>query len=102
MTLIHRFGSAPNLNIHYHKLFLDGIYVKLFLDGIYVDGDNGLSRFRRVKAHTIAQRIGRFLERQGSVLWRKSEWIFNDSAEIQGHQSATKRFIACEIPVDLG
>ncbi len=66
VTLIQRFGSALNLNIHYHMLFLDGIYV---------DSANGSSRFRWVKAptraeltqlaHIIAQRVGRFLERQG-------------------------------------
>lgn len=69
VTLIQRFGSALNLNIHYHMLFLDGVYV---------DGN----KFRRVKsptsaeltqlAHTIAQRIGRFLERQG-LLERDAE-----------------------------
>jgi hypothetical protein len=46
----------------------------LFLDGVYIDGPNGV-RFRWVKAptsaeltalaHTMAQRIGRYLERQG-------------------------------------
>lgn len=60
VTLIQRFGSALNLNIHFHMLFLDGVYV-----------DGG--RFRWVKAptsaeltqlaHTIATRTGRFLER---------------------------------------
>jgi ribosomal protein S27E len=29
VTLIQRFGSALNLNIHFHMLFLDGVYVKL-------------------------------------------------------------------------
>jgi len=62
VTLIQRFGSALNLNIHFHMLFLDGVYI------------NG-GKFRWVKAptsaeltqlaHTIAQRVGRFLERQG-------------------------------------
>ena len=63
VTLIQRFGSALNLNIHFHMLFLDGAYV---------DGADGSSlRFRRVKAptsaeltqltHTIAHRVGRFL-----------------------------------------
>jgi len=28
VTLIQRFGSALNLNIHFHMLFLDGVYVK--------------------------------------------------------------------------
>jgi hypothetical protein len=26
VTLIQRFGSALNLNIHFHMLFLDGVY----------------------------------------------------------------------------
>ena len=47
----------------------------LFLDGLYVDRPDGTVRFRWVKAptsqeltqlaHTIARRVGRFLERQG-------------------------------------
>jgi len=66
VTLIQRFGSALNLNVHFHMLFLDGVYV---------EGPHGLARFRWVKAptseeltqlaHTIAQRVGRFLEHQG-------------------------------------
>jgi hypothetical protein len=64
VTLIQRFGSALNLNIHFHMLFLDGVYI---------DQLNGAARFRWVKApsnaeltqlaHTIAHRVGRFLER---------------------------------------
>ena len=27
VTLIQRFGSALNLNIHFHMLFLDGVYI---------------------------------------------------------------------------
>ena len=66
VTLIQRFGSALNLNVHFHMLFLDGVYV---------DHSDGTVRFRWVKAptsaeltplaHTIAQRVGRYLERQG-------------------------------------
>ena len=74
VTLIQRFGSALNLNVHFHMLFLDGVYV---------DNATGSSiRFRWVKAptsaelshltHTIAHRVGRFLERQG-LLERDAE-----------------------------
>ena len=67
VTLIQRFGSALNLNIHFHMLFLDGVYI---------GGSNGHAvRFRRVKAptrneltklkHTIAHRVARYLVRQG-------------------------------------
>ena len=73
VTLIQRFGSALNLNIHFHMLFLGGVYV---------DGANGSTRFRWVRApsgaeltklaHRIAHRVGRFLERQG-LLERDAE-----------------------------
>ncbi len=67
MTLIQRFGSALNLNLHFHMLFLDGVYV--------LGADGTAERFRWVRApttaelseltHTIAQRVGHFLQRQG-------------------------------------
>jgi hypothetical protein len=65
VTFIQRFGSALNLKIHFHTLFLDGVYVECA---------DGSVRFRWVKApasdelthltHTLAHRIGHFLERQ--------------------------------------
>ena len=73
VTLIQRFGSALNLNIHFHMLFLDDVYV---------GGPDGAAQFRWVKAptsaelaqlaHTIARRVGRYLERQG-LLARDAE-----------------------------
>jgi hypothetical protein len=73
VTLIQRFGSALNLNIHFHMLFLDGVYVDRF---------DGSARFRWVRsptsqeltqlAQTIAHRVSRFLERQG-LLERDAE-----------------------------
>ena len=72
-TLIQRFGSALNLNAHFHMLFLDGVYV---------ERSDGSLRFRWVKAptsaelagltQTLARRIGRFLERQ-ELLERDAE-----------------------------
>jgi hypothetical protein len=66
VTLIQRFGSALNLNIHFHILFLGGVYVH---------PDDRPPRFRRVKApakselqdlvQRISQPVGRCLERQG-------------------------------------
>lgn len=67
MTLIQRFGSALNLNIHFHMLFLDGVCI----------ADQPLV-FRRTKAptpevldrliQTISHRIGRYLERTGLLV----------------------------------
>ena len=70
VTLIQCFGGALNLNIHFHMIFVDGVYI----DG----APQSRARFRWVKAptseelsrltHTIAQRIARYLERQGFLV----------------------------------
>jgi hypothetical protein len=66
VTLIQRFGSALNLNVHFHMLFIDGVYQ---------EKHNGQLRFHRVNAATtselntlvatISQRVAGHLERQG-------------------------------------
>ena len=76
VTLIQRFGSALNLNVHFHMLFLDGVYER-------VPSGTGL-RFQWVReptsaqltqlAHTIARRVGRLLEREG-LLERDTEQL---------------------------
>jgi len=80
VTLIQRFGGALNLNVHFHMLVLDGVYV---------ERPDGTLRFRRVAAPTsaelndlttsLAHRIGRFLERRG-LIERDAEnaWLVGD------------------------
>jgi hypothetical protein len=68
VTLIQRLGSALNLSIHFHMLLLDGVYACA----------HAQPRFQRVKApdraeleqlvHTISERTGRYLERQGLLV----------------------------------
>lgn len=68
VTLIQRFGGALNLNVHFHMLLLDGVYV----------GDGTQVRFCRIKApdrtelmmlvREISKRVGRYLERQGLLV----------------------------------
>ena len=48
VTLIQRFGSALNLNIHFHMLFLDGVYAQ---------NNRGKTRFHRVKAPTVDELV---------------------------------------------
>jgi len=65
VTLIQRFGSALNLNIHFHLLVLDGVYVRV----------KDQLEFRRVPPPTkaeldallasITSRVGRHLQRRG-------------------------------------
>ena len=68
VTLIQRFGSAANLNIHLHCLFLDGVY--------RIDGDVPI--FQLVRAPTTEQlqvlltriinRIMKLLTRRGHLI----------------------------------
>ena len=83
VTLIQRFGSALNLNVHYHMLLLDGVYA---------EDDYGKQRFHRVKApthdelntlaHTLSHRIARCLEKRG-LLERDTEstWLTLEEGE---------------------
>lgn len=68
VTLVQRFGSALNLNVHFHLLFLDGVFL--------TDGANP-PVFRHVAApgaselqslvERIAARVGQVLERRGLI-----------------------------------
>ena len=68
VTLIQRFGSALNLNVHFHMLFLDGVYLE----------SASVPCLRRVKpptpadlerlVHRLSERIGRHLERRGLLV----------------------------------
>jgi hypothetical protein len=71
VTLIQRFGSALNLNVHLHMLFLDGVYVQakqpksaLHFQWIKSPSSEEITRL----THTIATRVGRLLERQGLLV----------------------------------
>jgi hypothetical protein len=82
LTLVQRFGSSLNLNVHFHMLFLDGVYV--------ADGPNP-PVFRHVAepgakdlqglVERIAERIGALLEKRG-IIERDSEsaWLSGDMA----------------------
>ena len=93
VTLIQRFGSALNLNLHFHALFIDGAYQQK---------NNGKLRFHRVNAPTtselntlvatISQRIARYLERRGLVArddessYLTMDWQDDDAMnQLQGH-----------------
>ena len=67
VTYIQRFGSALNLNIHFHMLFLEG----------FITQTQGQPEFNRVKApshsdmervvNTVSHRIAKYLEKAGLI-----------------------------------
>jgi ribosomal protein S27E len=95
VTLIQRFGSALNLNVHFHMLFLDGVYAK---------NKYGKAIFQRTNAptqeelaqlvHTISHRVARYLERQG-ILERDEE---NSYLQLDGiDDDPMQQLIGCSV-----
>ncbi len=74
VTAVQRFGSALNLNVHFHTLALDGVYL--------ANGAGGAVSFRRLRApepeelgsvlDRVRRRIGRMLVQEGMVLGEES------------------------------
>jgi len=65
VTLIQRFGSALNLNLHYHMLYLDGVYNK---KGIFYPVKSPTSQDLERVAQKIAERVSRYLEKAGYLI----------------------------------
>jgi ribosomal protein S27E len=68
VTLVQRFGSALNLNVHFHMVFLDGAYQTVGADApvfrsVVAPESSDLQQL----VEQIAARIGRALERRGLV-----------------------------------
>ncbi|MBT3031095.1 MAG: transposase [Candidatus Thiodiazotropha sp. (ex Lucina pensylvanica)] len=95
VTLIQRFGSALNLNVHFHMLFLDGVYTIT---------PWGKSRFHRTNApaqreltelvHTISHRVAGYLERQG-ILERDEENSYLNLEE--GDEDPMQQVLGCSV-----
>jgi len=83
VTLIQRFGSALNLNIHCHMLFLDGVY----LDAVNASPRGFDGSRRRLVTNSrnwltpLPGAFGRFLERQG-LMERDIENSYLDSGAV--------------------
>ncbi len=72
MTVVQRFGSALNLNIHFHMLLLDGAYLVDTHPPVFRRIEPPSERELDALIQRIADRIGRALERAG-LLERDAE-----------------------------
>jgi ribosomal protein S27E len=83
VTLIQRFGSALNLNVHFHMIFVDAVYLTAGADPPVF---RPVSAPGAVELHSlvqhIAERIGRLLEQRG-LIERDCEnaWLRGDPAQ---------------------
>ncbi|NNL05977.1 MAG: IS91 family transposase, partial [Xanthomonadales bacterium] len=68
VTLIQRFGSALNLNVHLHMLFLDGAYTFHGTRAIFHRARRPTSEELNHLLDTLSRRIVRVLERRGLLI----------------------------------
>jgi hypothetical protein len=74
VTLIQRFGSALNLTLHFHMLYLNGVYDN---KGCFWPGKPLTPEDLEAIAHKITKRVSRYLDRAG-YLYRDAETEYLD------------------------
>jgi hypothetical protein len=99
VTLIQHFGSALNLNIHFHMLFLDGVYTRVT--------KRCPIRFLKVKSptkaeltrltHKIARRVGRYLERQGLIERDNGSIFLSPEAVDASYEDPTNQLLGSSV-----
>ena len=95
VTLIQRFGSALNLNLHFHMLYLNGVYdAKGYFWPVKPPTREDLD----VVAHTIAKRVSRFLENAGYLV-RDAESEYLDL--VQDEEDAMGAIVGASITYRL-
>jgi hypothetical protein len=68
VTLIQRFGSAANLNIHLHCLVLDGVYRRTDGGPVFVEVPAPTDEALRAVLHKIIARMMKLLSRRGVLV----------------------------------
>ena len=95
VTLIQRFGSALNLNPHFHMLYLNGVYDA---KGYFWPVKPPTCEDLDVIAHTIAIRVSRFLENAGYLV-RDAESEYLDL--VQDEEDAMGAIVGASITYRL-
>jgi hypothetical protein len=100
VTLVQRFGSALNLNVHFHMLFLDGVYQTVGADAPgFRPATAPESSDLQQLVERIGGRIGKALERRGLVerdlenAWLAADTEAGPLDDLLGHS------ITCRIAV---
>ena len=80
VTLIQRFGSAANLNIHLHCLVLDGVY-RRGSDGepLFVEASTPTDEALQAVLHKIITRMMKLLTRRGVLIEEQGQTYLADN-----------------------
>jgi Putative transposase/Transposase zinc-binding domain len=91
VTLIQRFGSAANLNIHLHCLVLDGVYqIKPNGELAFIQTPAPTDQALQLLLRSIITGIMKRLVRQGVLVQEQDEWYVADTVADDGDTSALR------------
>ena len=91
VTLIQRFGSAANLNVHLHCLVLDGVY-RCDADGVpgFIEAGAPTDEELHALLRTVIARLMKMLTRRGVLVQEMGQaWLAEPDAD--GEESRTLR-----------
>ena len=78
VTLIQRFGSAANLNIHLHCLVLDGVYRRTDGEPAFVEVPSPNDEALQAVLHMIITRLMKLLTRRGVLIEEQGQTYMVD------------------------
>jgi hypothetical protein len=98
VTLIQRFGSAANLNIHLHCLVLDGVY-RCGADGVpgFIEAGAPTDEELHALLRTVIARLMKTLTRRGVLvedMGHPSSTLFRPPARCQRPQRVTDQVVS--------
>jgi hypothetical protein len=91
VTFAQRFGSALNLNPHFHSLALDGVYERAVGDGapVFLPAPELTDADVKSIVETTAHRVLRMLERRGILDGWEDDPLASDSPVLAGMTAAS-------------
>jgi Putative transposase len=106
VTLVQRFGSAANLNIHLHCLVLDGVYRRgADAEPVFVAVPAPSDEAVQGVLHKIIKRMMKLLTRQGILVEEQSETYWADDASDDSDEARALRRLqaaACTYRIAYG
>ena len=104
VTLIQRFGSTANLNIHLHCLVLDGVYRRTDGEPVFVEVPAPTDEALQALLHMIIGRLMKLLTRRGVLVEEEgSSYLADGDAESDDARALRPlQAVACTYRIAFG
>ena len=102
VTLIQRFGSVANLNVHLHCLVLDGVYQRGEAGPVFVEAPPPTDEDVQVVLHRMVGRILKMLTRHGALVEEQDSMYVADDDSDDARTLRPLQAAACTYRIAFG